>query len=519
MKTKENRMLNILFLCTVMAVLYIGLDTVNHPFVILGYAFVVMIVFWKFKNDLYHYIERITITDDMVKWIYIFLFVGISCFIGITTITRYEAYLSYSMDLGIFAQMYEYMKETGVQYTTVERNYLLSHFQVHISPIYYLLLPLYLLVPHIYLLEVSQAILVGASLVPLFFLLKHYRFSNKKMVAIGICYACYAPLLGSCFYNFHENCFIPLLFMCLLLAVETKNNKLFIISFLLSLMIKEDIAVVLIFVGLFFLLSKKDVKRGSVLVVFSLLYFIGAIFILQTYGQGLLGYMENMYFTENGGMVEVIKAALLNPGYTIRQVVDTEEKIGYILLLIIPLNIGLLTKKYETYLLILPWILLNLIPDYSCVYSIYFQYSFSISVLLFYIVLHNISTWKEEKKKEYLFMAVMLSLVVFSSTVWQIAFFYQEEYRDNQEQIQLINEVLDEIEEDASVSASSLILPHLWNHLELYDLFMGETDYIIGDLRESGFLLEELRATYIPKGYKESRLEKGIIVVFTKEEK
>ncbi len=64
------------------------------------------------------------------------------------TVGRIFTFSTPTYDFGIFSQMFYYMKETGMPLTTVERDGLLSHFNVHMSPIYYLLLPFYVALSH-----------------------------------------------------------------------------------------------------------------------------------------------------------------------------------------------------------------------------------------------------------------------------------------------------------------------------------------------------------------------------------
>lgn len=57
-------------------------------------------------------------------------------FTGFLTIVRYRANYASTYDFGIFSQMYYYMDQTLAPMTTCERDGLLSHFAVHLSPIF-----------------------------------------------------------------------------------------------------------------------------------------------------------------------------------------------------------------------------------------------------------------------------------------------------------------------------------------------------------------------------------------------
>ena len=61
--------------------------------------------------------------------------------------------------------------------TTVERNYELSHFAVHFSPAYYLMLPFYMLFPHPATLQILQGIFVTSGIIPVFLIARKYGFS------------------------------------------------------------------------------------------------------------------------------------------------------------------------------------------------------------------------------------------------------------------------------------------------------------------------------------------------------
>ena len=71
------------------------------------------------------------------------LFVVATVVFGWYTSLKYRTFNNHAFDFGIFAQMYERMAVSGVPETTLERSYLMSHFGVHFSPIFYLFLPGY----------------------------------------------------------------------------------------------------------------------------------------------------------------------------------------------------------------------------------------------------------------------------------------------------------------------------------------------------------------------------------------
>ncbi|MGZ7204700.1 DUF2079 domain-containing protein, partial [Streptococcus pyogenes] len=81
-----------------------------------------------------------------------------------------------TFDIGIFSQMFESMRRDFSQVTTLERDRFMSHFAVHISPIYYLLLPFYYVFPYGETLEILQILIVFSGVIPLYLILKKMEF-------------------------------------------------------------------------------------------------------------------------------------------------------------------------------------------------------------------------------------------------------------------------------------------------------------------------------------------------------
>ena len=81
--------------------------------------------------------------------------------------------------------MYYYLDKCLQPLTTVERDGLLSHFAVHLSPIFYALLPFYKLVPRPETLLVLQALLVISGLIPLCLLARALKCTRPQILCFG----------------------------------------------------------------------------------------------------------------------------------------------------------------------------------------------------------------------------------------------------------------------------------------------------------------------------------------------
>lgn len=126
---------------------------------------------------------------------------------GITCL-RYATFSAPNFDFGLFCQMFHYMKTDGIPLVTCERNVLLSHFVVHLSPIFYLILPFYAIFPSPMTLQIAQAVIVASGVIPVYLLCRHFKLGGKATMLVCLIYSLYPALAGSCFYDLHENCFL-----------------------------------------------------------------------------------------------------------------------------------------------------------------------------------------------------------------------------------------------------------------------------------------------------------------------
>ncbi len=133
--------------------------------------------------------------------------VFLAVFVGVLTIVKYLSHLTPTYDFGIFSQMYHYMSETLIPYTTCERQMLLSHFAVHFSPILYIALPFYLIFPHPTTILAVQAIAVAAAVFPLCKLCRHFSLSGKKRSPSSCSTFCTRPSSQTIFTTFTKTVF------------------------------------------------------------------------------------------------------------------------------------------------------------------------------------------------------------------------------------------------------------------------------------------------------------------------
>lgn len=403
--------------------------------------------------------------------------------VGITCALKYKNHWTPCYDFGIFSQMFYYMKETGQALVTCERDGLLSHFAVHFSPIFYLLLPFYCLFPSPVTLMIGQCAVVAAGVVPLVKICRNHKLSDLSSLAFAVCYILYPTFTGGCLFYIHENNFLAPLLLFLIYFLERKKTTVVFIFALLTLIVKEDAAVYVAVVSLYFIFADKNYKCNFSLLAFSIIYFICVTYMLSAYGDGVMTWHYNNYIYDDGGVFTVIKAAVQNPLYVVYQSV-TEKKIMYILQMLVPLLfMPFCSKKASRLILLIPFLLVNIMTNYVYQYNINYQYGFGSGALLIYLSVINYADMGGKRKK-LLLCSVLSSVVIFIGTYGGKLNYY-EYYEKNAAQREAIDYAVGLVPDDVSVSCSTFILPNMSSRKELYHLESTEqsTEYYVVDLR------------------------------------
>lgn len=417
-------------------------------------------------------------------------------FVSIWTVCRYRSFCSPSYDFGIFAQMFHNMKETGLPMTTLERDGPLSHFMVHMSPIYYLMLPFYCIFPDPATLQVLQAAVLASAAIPMWLIGKHHGLSAPARMLLCAVLLLFPALSGGTSYDIHENCFLTPLLLWLLYGIDRKNTLITAIAALLTLMVKEDAAVYVAVVALWLVVKtmlhyrrrdRKDLITGVLLLVVALDWFFLVTGYLAENGDGVMTYRyDNLIFDDSDSLITVVWAVLMCPLKALYECVDP-QKLPYIAQTLVPLlGLPLLTRRYERYLLLIPYLLVNLMTDYQYQYDIFFQYSFGSAACLLYLTAVNLADLKIEwPRVAALAAAAAVSMSFFTSLVVPKAGSYPELCEEYRAYYQSVRETLDQIPEGASVTASTFYTAYLSDRETLYDARYAswsnicQTEYVV----------------------------------------
>lgn len=468
-------------------------------------------------------VSKTKVFIDIKKKSTVYIIYGLAaCFYltiaGGTVVLRYLNYASPAFDFGIWVQMFHNMRTTLEPVTTVERERVLSHFAVHFSPIYYLFLPFYAIFPSPITLQVLQVVTLASGLIPVCLLCKKFGLSKTATAAFGIIFALFPVLTTGCFYDLHENCFLVPILLWLFYFIEKDKLKGIVIFSLLLLMVKEDAPLYLACVGLYMIFGKRKYACGTIVTAAAIGFFGIVMFIMQRFGLGVMTYRyDNFIAEEGGGLMDVVRNFVTNPAYALSQCF-TGQKLEFLLYMFLPLGfMPLVTDKISKFILLLPMLVVNLATDYKYQYSIFFQYAFGTLAILFYLAISNYAELSEKARRFMCSIAICGSIVILPVCSLSKSY-YIDSYRNSAETRRILDDVVASIPKDASVSASTFLVPHLAQRTEVYEYprLYGtkiETDYVIYDARY-GELKEADRKELEDLGYVSVSEAEGVYELF-----
>lgn len=412
-------------------------------------------------------------------------------YVGSIAVLRYALYRNPNFDFGIWTQMFYYMKKTLKPLTTCERQNigLMSHFKVHFSPIYYIYLPVYFVFPYPVVLNILQVFTLVSGLVPVFLLCRKKDLSKAATAAFGILFVVFPAVACGTFYDLHENCFLLPLILWLFYFLEKDNWKGTIIFSVLTLLVKEDAAVYVACIGLYAMFGMKRTQKGAAVSIMAIVYFMIVTMLMKYYGLGIMDNRFTNYMVDSaeGGLIDVVKNFFANPAYVLEQCFS-KDKLEFIFLMAVPVGfLSFMSKKASTLILFLPILLENLVSNYQYQHSIFFQYVFGSSAIMIYLAIVNYAELSEKVRRFLGSFAICMGIMLAPICAMSKSYYF-DVYKYDKENCKKLDEAMEKIPEEASVTASTFFVPHLSNRDYIYEYpYIKETDYIVLDMRFSEY--------------------------------
>lgn len=432
---------------------------------------------------------------------------GFTGIVTLFTYCRHTSFDSATYDFGIFTQMFEYMRTTGLPLTTVEREGLTSHFSVHFSPFFYLLLPGYLVWSKpVYLLFV-QALGLGMGVFPVRRICRALGLSPKLSTAFVFLWVLYPTLGYGCFNDFHENKFLPVCLLWMLCMVVEKRKGATLFFALLTLSVKEDAAVYVAAVGLFLLFARKERLFGALLTLLSVGYFLFAVKMIELNGgEAMISRFSSYYPAGEETLLGVFKTCFFNIGYLIKSVFSP-ERLEFLLWMLCPVLFApFLAKNQWTLLLLLPLLAINLMPSLNTQYNPYYQYTYGSAALLVFIAVLVFADMERDKRRFFVTASLAVSLVFSCGLLGYKCAYFGKRALETAADCNASRALLEQIPEGASVTARDYVVPHISYIEDLHTIpvFYGGpvyTEYYVIDVRDPSHKYTQQMTEFVAADY------------------
>ena len=419
------------------------------------------------------------------------LSLGYGVYFSVFTVTTHNAFHTHAFDLGIFDQVMYYAAQQGKMLFTVVHNPPESFWSVHFSPALYLLTPFYALYQDARTLLVLQSFLLGAGAVVLYLLTLHLTERTLLPAALSVSYLLSAALHGVNTFHFHEVALAPLFLLLTLHCLETNRLPLFWSFLVLSVLIKEDIPLTGVAIGLY-LLAQRRYKLGlAVTAACTVAFFVIVEVLIPAFGSGdynlIAGRFGDVVAPGSQGLAGVVETGLTNPVYVLVYILSNSHKLAYLGYLFVPvLLLPLLAGR--AWLVILPALATALLSSFQGQFDIGNQYSAVAIPLVFFLAAKGL---REVPRVHYVSLAVALLASSLLMNYQYGALPPAELFATGRSIVQAptpfqgrLHEMLEQIPPGASVAATGTFVPHL-SARDTVKMLPGanEADVVMMDLR------------------------------------
>lgn len=390
-------------------------------------------------------------------------------FILIVTYSRYANFISESVDVTYYHSAIWQMSEFRVPYIWDLKVPVWSQ---HFEPVLFFIVPIYWLVKSAGLIMLIQALVIISGMIPLYMISKRLLGSRLIGLAIVFAYMSFGGLQYGIEYGFHPIMFFPTFFFWTYYFYIKRNIKFYFLFVLLTLFIKEEVAFIMFFWSIYLLIAKKEkiFSLGTMgLAIFW--YFLCFKLIIPHFNHGEYGYWGQYEQTGGKGLSGIIGTLFLKPQVFFSNLVTPSFKIDTIFLSFG--TFSFLTFLYPiSLLMVIPSLMIKLLSsDITGVSGTHYS-----AALTGVITVATIESVLFLSKKPFvrritshwnIFLGVLIFYVAFFANTINGYHAYSiydifDQKGPSDENLQVLEQVLNKIPQDATVATQYQIVPHIY---------------------------------------------------------
>jgi uncharacterized membrane protein len=413
-----------------------------------------------------------TAVDSVLDWFadnWTHVLVGVAIFWYFWTFARltievHQGYGTSAFDIGVFDQGTWLLSQfKNPEVTITGRNL----FGDHTSYILFFVAPLYWIFPKPETLLVVQALVMALGAVPIY-LVGLKRLGGPMAAVMAITYLLHPALAASNMENYHPDSFMALFVALALYAAIEDKRRLFVVSIVLCLLVKEDAILIVLPICAWYAWRRHRLL-GAVLAIASGLYTLLAFRVIRSFNHGI-DLQSGARIPFGGKVSGVIKTAYQRPGEFLDYLRDDERRLFYVWQMLMPLAfIFLISPEVAAVgIFVLAW---NVISTFPYQFQIGYHYVQVLVPALSMGTVWAISRLKTRKKQR---IAVAIVAV---STLWAAYLWSPWSWSRNGEpghwtkenpNVVATEAIRKQLPDDAVVSAYHSIVPHIGHRERVY---------------------------------------------------
>ncbi|MTA92904.1 MAG: DUF2079 domain-containing protein [Actinobacteria bacterium] len=274
---------------------------------------------------------------------------------------------TFAYDVGLYDQGVWLLSRGEAPFVTLMGRNMLGD---HASLILSFVVPFFWVVPGTATLLVIQAFVVAAGAIPLYLFARRVLHSGAMGFAAAFLWLANPAMNGSAMENFHPDSFLGLFIPLALYAAHAKKWRLFAVAVVLAVMVKEDVLLVMVPLGIY-VAWKYDRKKGLMAAGLSIVVTILGMFVLM---RSLIGVpTRNEWRIPFGGVSGFIKETFTNPIAVVKHIFSGDRPL-YLYQMTAPFA-GLFLLAPGMTLVAIPVILSNIVSTFWYQHSIQYHYS------------------------------------------------------------------------------------------------------------------------------------------------
>lgn len=368
---------------------------------------------------------------------------------------------SYTFDFALYDQGVWLMSRFKAPFVTLMGRNLLGD---HTSFILVFLVPVYWVFPGAGVLLFTQSLAAAVSSIPVF-LYARLRLGNEALAfLLASLYLLHPALLGTNLENFHPDMYLTPLLMFAIYGALTERWRLYVTCVMLSLLVKEDVSLVIIPLGIWVAL-RKDRMIGLATIGASVAY---AFFVVMVIMRGLVGSTApNAWRIPFGGVIGFLTEIVNRPGNVV-DYLRADGRPWYLWQMLTPFA-WLMVRLPEVALISGLVLTTNVISNFAYQHQVIYHYSAIALPALALGTVYALGAFKGRGRAIAVSALVVTSL--WSAYLWAPLFPGRSQPARWGEDFPVpvaAQEIIEGIPDDAVVSAYHLVTPHLARREQIY---------------------------------------------------